>query len=71
MPTVVDEDTLDVLGTRFVRRRAARPTIVSDGATGYCRCGICDGPIDPWDRFCRHCGSDVLTDEWHGGDGDA
>ena len=41
----------------------AAPVIVSDsdtdGATGYCRCGACGGAIDPWDHFCRHCGTEV------------
>lgn len=31
----------------------------TDGATGYCRCGACHGSIDPWDRYCRHCGTGV------------
>lgn len=45
------------------RRRpdAARRVIVSDPATdcatGHCECSGCGEPIDPWDRFCRHCGA--------------
>lgn len=39
----------------------ARRVIVSDPATdcatGHCECGACGEPIDPWDRFCRHCGA--------------
>lgn len=31
----------------------------TDGATGYCRCGACHRSIDPWDRYCRHCGTEV------------
>ena len=41
----------------------AVPVIVSDGdtdgATGYCRCGACGEAIDPWDKYCRHCGAGV------------
>ena len=44
-------------------RTPAPPEVVSDGdtdgATGYCRCGACGEPIDPWDPFCRHCGAGV------------
>ena len=43
--------------------RAVPPEVVSDGetdgATGYCRCGMCGESIDPWDHFCRHCGTGV------------
>lgn len=39
------------------------PEVVSDGdtdgATGYCRCGACGEAIDPWDAYCRHCGTEV------------
>ena len=28
----------------------------TDCATGHCECGACGEPIDPWDRFCKHCG---------------
>ena len=31
----------------------------TDGATGRCECGWCGKPIDPWDKFCRHCGVGV------------
>lgn len=32
----------------------------TDGATGHCECELCGQPIDPWDRFCRHCGAEVV-----------
>lgn len=41
--------------------RVARRVIVSnhatDCATGHCECSACGGAIDPWDKFCRHCGT--------------
>lgn len=41
--------------------RTARRVIVSDPstdcATGYCVCGACGEPIDPWDLYCRWCGA--------------
>ena len=41
----------------------AAPLVASDpetdGATGWCACGACGRPIDPWDRYCRHCGMGV------------
>ena len=46
-----------------VRRAKAAPVIVTDGstdgATGRCECGVCGGAISPWDRYCKHCGSEV------------
>lgn len=29
----------------------------TDCATGFCTCGNCGEPIDPWDAWCRHCGA--------------
>lgn len=29
----------------------------TDCATGFCACGACGEPIDPWDAWCRHCGA--------------
>ena len=34
----------------------------TDCATGFCTCGNCGEPIDPWDDWCRHCGA-KLEDE--------
>lgn len=34
----------------------------TDCATGHCECELCGQSIDPWDRFCRHCGAKVVTD---------
>ena len=31
---------------------------VSDGV-GNCRCGFCDTVIDPYDAYCRHCGTEL------------
>ena len=49
--------------TKRIRPRKAKPAIASDGetdgATGHCECGWCGKPIDPWDKFCRHCGVGV------------
>lgn len=41
--------------------RIAKPIIVSNGATGYCRCEACRKWIDPWDRYCKHCGAKLTT----------
>ena len=30
-----------------------------DCATGFCTCGNCGNPIDPWDGWCRHCGAEL------------
>lgn len=37
--------------------RTAKAIVVSNGATGYCRCEACRKWIDPWDRYCKHCGA--------------
>ena len=29
----------------------------TDCATGFCTCGNCGEPIDPWDLYCRWCGA--------------
>ena len=29
----------------------------TDCATGFCTCGHCGEPIDPWDGWCKHCGA--------------
>ena len=29
----------------------------TDCATGHTECSACHGSVDPFDRFCRHCGS--------------
>lgn len=46
-----------------VRVAKAPAVIVGDGetdcATGHCECGWCGKPIDPWDKYCRHCGVEV------------
>ena len=34
----------------------------TDCATGHCECELCKQPIDPWDRYCRHCGAEVVDD---------
>lgn len=31
----------------------------TDCATGFCTCGNCGEPIDPWDEWCRHCGAEL------------
>ena len=59
-------DKMDCLDTEnaklreLVAQRTAKRVIVSnagtDHATGHCECGACGGAIDPWDRWCRHCG---------------
>lgn len=36
--------------------RTAKAVMVSNGATGHCKCGGCGKFIDPWDKYCRHCG---------------
>lgn len=45
----------------LVAQRTANRVIVSnadtDHATGHCECGACGGAIDPWDKWCRHCGA--------------
>lgn len=46
----------------FTRPKAAPVTVGDSGtdcATGHCECGACGQPIDPWDNFCRHCGTEV------------
>lgn len=54
-----DEETLARLG--YVRRDTASREIVADPetdcATGFCTCGACGEPIDPWDLYCRWCGA--------------
>ena len=37
--------------------RTAKAVMVSNGATGHCKCGGCGKFIDPWDKYCRHCGA--------------
>ena len=37
-------------------RRVIAGDPATDCATGHCECGACGEPIDPWDRFCKHCG---------------
>lgn len=45
----------------LVAQRTAKRVVVSnsdtDHATGHCECGACGGAIDPWDKWCRHCGA--------------
>lgn len=36
--------------------RTAKAVMVSNGATGHCKCDGCGKFIDPWDKYCRHCG---------------
>ncbi len=31
----------------------------TDCATGFCTCGACGEPIDPWDAYCRNCGMEL------------
>lgn len=31
----------------------------TDCATGHCECELCGSAIDPWDKYCRHCGAEV------------
>jgi len=50
----------------YAAARTARRVIAADGetdcATGHCECGRCGRAIDPWDAWCKHCGS-RLEDE--------
>ncbi|MBR2683005.1 MAG: hypothetical protein IKE22_07060 [Atopobiaceae bacterium] len=45
------------------KRLTTHAIIVSDEstdcATGHCECELCGEPIDPWDKYCRHCGAEV------------
>lgn len=48
------------------RDRTARRVVVSNHATecatGHCECGECGGSVNPYARFCEHCGR-RLVDE--------
>lgn len=50
------------------RERPVAPTIVSDGATGWCRCAACGRPTDPWDAWCRWCGQRQDDTRWTRGE---
>ena len=39
--------------------RTATCHVVHHGATGHCECSACGLAIDPWDKFCRHCGASM------------
>jgi len=45
----------DLVNLLFGKRSKA--IIVSNGITGTCRCESCGNTIDPWDRYCKHCGA--------------
>ena len=42
----------------------ANAVIVSDEstdfATGRCKCELCHAPIEPWFKFCPHCGAQLI-----------
>lgn len=59
---------LGVVATALCAVGADQPTaprvIVADEetdcATGFCACGACGEPIDPWDGWCKHCGARMV-----------
>lgn len=56
-------------------QEAVAPNIVNSDVFWSCWyvCGSCDNPIDPGDKFCRHCGKAVKWEppKEEEGDGDA
>ena len=61
----ISKSTIDAWA-RGPAKRTAKRVIVSnsdtDHATGHCECGACGGAIDPWDKWCRHCGARMEED---------
>ena len=58
-----DSEDGSEVGCRFEPARSARiidvPNHDGDCATGHSECGGCHGSVDPYDRFCRHCGASL------------
>ena len=46
-----------------MRRKATR-VIRTYGAVGRCTCSECNWRIDPYDNFCRRCGSELVKTEY-------
>jgi len=44
--------------------KRSKAIIVSNGITGTCRCESCGNTIDPWDRYCKHCGARLEVERW-------
>lgn len=57
-----ETETIECIRIRG-KRLTTHAIIVSDEstdcATGHCECELCSEPIDPWDKYCRHCGAEV------------
>lgn len=46
------------------------PVVVStdsSGIFGHATCGSCGLTVDPWDAYCRHCGTALDNSEWFRG----
>lgn len=44
--------------------KRSKAIITSNGITGTCRCESCGNTIDPWDRYCKHCGARLEVERW-------
>lgn len=52
-------EAIEIDGTKYVRERVFEAVTYSRGAVGHTNCGRCNWLIDPYDRYCRRCGTKI------------